>query len=704
MPKRGRFENMQEKKQSILPKPMSPKSNGRWVIALKTATIIIAALLMYHQDLNIILYDALLDESVSHILIIPFLFAYLVYRKRKMIRATISLKSLRNTMHLATLYGILLCIASIMIYWYGSSTFSALEYQAISIPILISGLILILFNLQTLRQLAFPIAFLAFLTPPPSEVLYEFGSTLSVISSEASNAIVNALGIHSVISSEYGNPVVILTRPDNTTMGFMVDIACSGIYSLIGFLIFAVFMAYIIRDKLWKKIIIFLVGFPIIYLFNIIRISIILYIGYQYGEQLALQIFHLIGGWALIFLGTLLLLTISEKILKTDVFMKPQTKANCPECISNLSNTPNDYCPNCSRNITHPRINLNKQDITKIAGISIAIVLLLFIQVPVFALTKGPAQIIITTPQGEQGNTQLLPQIYGYNLQFIYRDTPFEETSHQDASLLYIYIPMDSSKYKIFIGIEIASIRSALHPWELCLITWPQTHGYQPKVTQLDLRDTQILQNPPIIARFFAFQYSNSNNTQVVLYWYETSSFTINNTAQQKQVKISLVVYPKSPQDIQAIEEQLLPFAAEIVNYWQPMKSWSQIALVLSQYGDKITMVTSSFLTIPIILVAYYKRKEKNNNNILYNKLSLIDRQIIYTVQMIEKNNTTIPTLKNIYYQYKNIINGNIQKEEMQNILLKAEKSGLVNNQIINWQDEPMKVWKVNLGKNIKNI
>lgn len=395
--------------------------------------------------------------------------------------------------HLVTISGILLCATAVILYWHGSYTFTPLEFHIITLPIFIAGLTLILFNPKTLYQIFFPIAFLIFLTPPPSEILYGLGSTLSVISSEASNTIVNTLGIPSTISSEYGNPTIIITRPDNTTLGFTVDIACSGIYSLIGFLLFATFIAYITRDKTWKKTIIFLVGLPLIYLLNTIRITTILLLGYQYGEQLALQIFHLLGGWALIFIGTLLLLTITEKLFKTKIFINTP---KCQQCNPNSPNSWQDFCCNCGRLLKYPQTKLRKSDLAKIATIAIAVILLLSIQAPVFALTKGPAQITIQTPTGEQGNTQILPQIQGYTLQFIYRDKNFEQITKQEASLIYSYMPLDRTKEPIWVGIEIATTRSYLKPWEYCLITWPITHGYQPQVTQLDLRDVQILQNP----------------------------------------------------------------------------------------------------------------------------------------------------------------------------------------------------------------
>jgi len=104
------------------------------------------------------------------------------------------------------------------------------------------------------------------------------------------------------LTEEFGTPVINLASTAGIPISFSVDIACSGLYSLIGFLVFAFFLAYVTREKLLKKTVIFLVGLPLIYLLNVMRIIIIIVLGYNYGMDLALQVFHLIGGWVLIFL------------------------------------------------------------------------------------------------------------------------------------------------------------------------------------------------------------------------------------------------------------------------------------------------------------------------------------------------------------------------------------------------------------------
>jgi len=667
-------------------------------ISLKTTTILVATLVLFYQDLAIIANNALQSEFMSHILAIPFLFAYLLYRKRKMVRAVIPFETSnqsKQTKHLSTLSGMVLCVTAMILYWHGSYTFTPLEYHILTLPIFTAGLTLILFNPQTLRQLAFPIIFLIFLTPPPSEILYGLGATLSVISSEASNTLVNALGIASTISGEYGNPTIIITRPDNTTIGFTIDIACSGIYSLIGFLIFVAFIAYLARDKTWKKAAIFLIGLPLIYVLNIIRITIILLIGYYYGKQLALQTFHLIGGWVLVFLGTLILLTITEKLLKTKIFKKPQLQP-CQECNLNPQNPPQDFCPNCGRLLKYPKTKLKKQDIAKIATIALSVTLLLLVQVPVFALTEGPAQIIIQTPTGEQGNTQILPQIPNHTLQFWYRDKDFEQLAKQDASLIYVYTPLNGTDEPIWVAIEIASATSSLHRWETCFITWPQTHGYQPKITQLDLKDTQILENPPLTARYFAFQYTKTNQTQLVLYWYETATFKTNTTVQQKHVKMSLITYPDTPQNVTEAENRLLPFATAIANHWQPTKTWSQIALAISVNGPTLAAAAVTLLAAILMFNVIEKNKRKKTNTYAYKKLSKMNQQIIEAVHQAQR--TATGTITNIAKTYENIAEEKITAENLLQKLTEAEKAGLVEKEVINEQDEPVLGWKTQLS------
>jgi exosortase len=665
------------------------------ILLLKIVTIVAAVLAVFHPDLTIILNDALVSESMSHILIIPFLFIYLLYRKRKMLRAVIPIEKQghpRQLRPLPTIAGIVLSTAAILLYWHGSYTFTPLEYHMLALPIFSTGLTLVLFNPQTLRQLAFPLAFLVFLIPPPSEILYGLGSTLSIVSSEVSYALINSLGIPSTLTSEYGNPVIEITRPTGTTISFAVDIACSGIYSLIGFLIFAVFIAYIMRDKPWKKLTLFLIGFALIYILNIARIATILLIGYHYGEEIALQLFHMLGGLTFIFVGTLVLLLFAEKILRTQIFAKPSQK--CSTC-NPSTETNHNFCLTCSRILKPAHIRFQRTDIIKIAAIIVSVILLVSIQTPVFALTEGPAQIIVQTASGEQGNTELLPQIQGYTLVFVYRDRDFEEIASQDASLVYAYEPLDNTKELVWVAVEIGSATSMLHSWEVCLISWPIAHGRPASATQLGVKDIQIQQNPPIIARYFAFQWVKTNQTEVVLYWFETARFMTNGTAQQKRLKMSLITYPDTPQNITEVED-LLPFATAITKHWQPIKTWTQISMLLSQNGAYLAAITTALLVPVTVLYTLEKRKARKANAKAYKKLAKPNRQIIDAIAETEKN--TPPTLDAIATTHKNRTGETIEEKKLLHKLRELEKTEIIKDDVANIRDEPTMIWKTQMA------
>lgn len=665
-----------------------------FLIALKALAVAIALIALYFQDLNIVFNDALNNEVTSYIIIIPFLLAYLIYRKRKMLRAAISTKTQnqpKNTQHLPTLAGALLCIIAILLYWSGSYTFTPLEYHMLTLPLFAAGLTLALFNLQTLRQALFPIVFLLFLAPPPSEILYGLGSILSVISSEVSTAIVNVFGIPATLSGEFGTPTIVVTRPDSSVMNFSVDVACSGIYSLIGFVVFGAFVAFIVRDKLWKKALTFAIGFPLIYLLNVLRITIIIGIGYQIGEQFALDMFHLLGGWVLIFLGTLLLLLISEKIIKTKIFERKPTP--CLSCKSDQPLSTETYCKACGRIQKYPQTRSIKIDITKIVAMALAIILLLSLQTPVFAATQGPAQILIQTPDGEQGSTQLFPELSNYTIMFQYRDTEFERVSKQDLSLIYLYAPQQEDKQPVWIALEIAGTTIPLHRWETCLITWPETHGYQPGVTQLELRDIQIIDNPLIIGRYFGFQYHSDNQTQLVLYWYETNAFTINNSTQQEHVKLSLIVYPDKPEDIPQMETQLQTMATAIANYWQPIKTMNLFSMLIRQQGTTMAAATTTLVIAIAVFYLFELNKRKQANRILYQKLSQPNQQLISIIQKTQK--TTIPTLHNIEETYRRTTGDTITTNQLEQKIVELEKTGIIKSTIINNQDQPTQTWRV---------
>jgi exosortase len=344
---------------------------NRLVLGLKIAALVVAVFFVFHQDLVTVAVDAVQNESTTYVLAIPFLFAYLVYRKRKMLAVVMPLEvqaQPRIRRDLATSVGVLLAATAMLLCWYGSST----AYHMLTLPIFAGGLTLILFNVQTLKESAFPLAFLVLLTPP-SGILSRVGPAFSSASSEASYAFIRAVGIPSTLTSQLGNPVIQVTRSAGEALAFTVGASSSGLYSLLGFLVFAVFVCYTIRDKLWRRLLLFPVGLLIIYALSVSRIVMVLLIGYDFGRTLAMDLFILLSGWILIFIGTFLTLAFSGKVLQTQIFSNPSQ--GCPRC-SSESQADQNMCFSCGTILKPSPARLRETDLVK-TGVIIAVLLLL---------------------------------------------------------------------------------------------------------------------------------------------------------------------------------------------------------------------------------------------------------------------------------------------------------------------------------------
>lgn len=658
--------------------------------------ILLASLVFYSQDFSILVNEALQSDLASHILVIPFLLAYLVYRKRKMIKAVVFLESsthARKDVLIREIVGAMLCFLAFFLYWHGSRTFYPLEYHMVSLPLFVAGCVLLLFNMETLKVLAIPITFLLFLIPPPFQTVYAAGTTLSTFSSQAAFNVLKAIGFSVSLENQYETPLIILGKPEGAPLTFAINIACAGIYSLIGYTIFAAFVAYITRGSTWKKATVFFVGFPLIYALNIIRIIIIVMIGNQYGMEAAMQTFHLLGGWVLIFLGTLILIPSSEKILKIRIFIIRAKPTACPDCNQDVKKNRN-FCVGCGKLLRYINVKNSKRTLLKIAALLVGTSLIVSLQVPVFVITEGPAQVFIQSAKGEQtATTQIFPKIPNYTLQFLYRDEKFEEIAQRDLALVYAYIPKNQSGKTIWVALEIGRSQSAYHAWEGSLITWPQVQGQQPIAKQLDLRDVELLQNPPIIGRFFAFQPTGSDVTQVILYWFENAFIDTGPSVELKYIKMSLIAFTKNPDGYAKVEDMLLPFGKMITSHWQPIKAWPSMLIFIASQGNVFMPLIITLLAIILTIQILLKQKQKESNLQAYNKLRLKDEKLILLAvhQAAQKDK---PVGNAIASAYHKLAGKTIKMDLLHSELEEAEEASFVKKDVVNQEDEPIIVWK----------
>ena len=157
--------------------------NSKNTLSIKILVATMSFIILYWRDLFLIINEALNNESSSHIIAVPFLLGYIIYRNRRRIHASMthpyeSITSFNHNKY-NRISGAILCFLGYIMMWYGSYTFYTLEIHIISLPIFVSGITLIIFNYHTLKATIFPIIFLLFLVPLPVTMLQTAVSFLS---------------------------------------------------------------------------------------------------------------------------------------------------------------------------------------------------------------------------------------------------------------------------------------------------------------------------------------------------------------------------------------------------------------------------------------------------------------------------------------------------------------------------------------------
>jgi len=512
--------------------------------------------------------------------------------------------------------------------------------------------------------------------------------------------LLKTLGLPVTLSSSYGPPTIELTTSAGQSTSFAVDLPCSGIYTFIAFAMFATFLVLVASAPVLKKIGLFVIGFFMFEILNIIRITTIVSVGYWFGEEAAMFMFHTVAGLLLIFIGMLLILLVAEKILKIQTFPTSQEQPPCRKCKTSLKNFEN-FCLSCGKflNPFHPRISQKFWAKLFLLLLGCTIVTLT-IHAPTFIIAQGTKNEPIGLISGSESATNIFPNITrsdrdeNYTPRFLYRDTNYERIAHQDASLMYYY----NSSPIVYVDMGVASSISNLHSWEVCLVAWQTAHGRHPLISVLDSRDIQLLPDIPIIARYFIFIdeegiYVPKNYTQVTLYWYERATFNMGITVEQKYVRLSLIAYTRNATNYQQLEDQLLTFGQAIASYWEPLKSQSLVSLGVPAQQ---LLLALSIAFIVFTKTAQYSndwRKKTNNLKVFNNFAPPEERFILQTILDLAKEKKKMET-RDIYAAIKRRKGKSVKSDELFDVLTRLEEYGFIKRDIASIQNRPKLTWK----------
>lgn len=660
------------------------------------ALLIILIAVVYGDDFQILINEALQSEALSHILLLPFLAGFLFYLKKDTVRASLAIERSRKksgSKRLDEAMGVALCLIAFVVYWYGSFTFNPLEYHILSLPIFLMGVTLVLLNLKALITLILPMLFLLFLIPPPIEIVSGLGGAMGNFNTQASYFLLKTVGMPVELSSTYGPPIITLvSTATGQPSSFTIDLPCSGVYSLLAFAMFAAFLALIASGPIWKKVLLFVFGFLIFETLNILRITTVITAAYQFGEEIAMLIFHNVAGLILIFTGMLIVLLIADRFLRIQVLPKAPTVTPCRRCKTAVRKF-QDFCLNCGRFLAPIRTGLSKRLWIKLSLLMLGCsIFALSVSAPTFVFSE---EIIdLSQNSGVQNTTSILPQISGYqNATFVYRDVDYERMAHQDAAVWYVYT--NKSKPTVHVGINVASSITNLHNWEVCLVGWQTAQGQYPLVSVLDSRDVQLLQGIPLIARFLVFKGLPEmyNYTQVTLYWYETAVFDTGDALELRYFRINLIIMAENSTEFQRYEDELSMIGQNVASYWGPLKVQSFISLSTPAQQLLLVLLVAFVAIAKISQVSSENRRKANNREVFDRHASPRDKLILNTTLKLIKERKAATT-EDIKKACKERMGKAISLTKLVDTLTRFAEYGFIRKSTDTIHNVPKVVWK----------
>jgi exosortase len=231
--------------------------------------VAVALAIIYWPVLRWMVNSWISSDYYSHGFLIPVVSAIVVWIKRDVLR-----HKEPSSM------GIYLIVSGAIFYPL-SFLWQMRVLGALSLIIILGGLLLAIWGTRAFRTLLFPWVFLLFMVP--FWFIQDIAYRLQYLSVNWGSAIASVLGLPIVTS---GNEIHL------GSIAFTVGIVCSGINTLVALLALAAVYAYILKGPSGARYGLFLLAIPIAIAANVLRIASIILVAYFFNVETATGWYH----------------------------------------------------------------------------------------------------------------------------------------------------------------------------------------------------------------------------------------------------------------------------------------------------------------------------------------------------------------------------------------------------------------------------
>ncbi len=233
------------------------------------------------------------NSYYSHGILIPVISAFLIWKKRAVLK-----KIPVKPSH----WGFELFSAGVILYW-ASAILHVYFTSGFAMIIILAGLILYFYGERTLKEIRFPVLFLAFMVPMPIILVAFVCFKLKIIAAHLATLVLNLMGLPALQQSS----LIMMSHSY-----VEVEDSCGGLRSLISLAALGSIFAYRLKLRLSKKILLFASAIPIAVVTNALRIVFLAAVGEIWGTQYTQGFLHGLSGYMVFIFAFLMLFTVKK--------------------------------------------------------------------------------------------------------------------------------------------------------------------------------------------------------------------------------------------------------------------------------------------------------------------------------------------------------------------------------------------------------
>ena len=287
----------------------SQKTRTRIQVIALIATVLVA----YNYSLSTLLQTADQQTPLAYISLVPAIALALAAIRARPLRPEPPIYD----RHVDYTIGIPLIVAAIAVNEILPARMSAMFWvyriDLLTLPMFVAGAVAIIFGSRVLWRQRLAIAFLILAWPYPYQKYL-----LGVL-----NAFTNLtlLGMQKIVlfthlakpSGSLDNTLFIVTH-HGSTFALSVVSACSGVNGIVGFLLVGSAFAAIVKGPIVRKVLWLLGGMVLLWAINLGRITFIFFAGKEWGEPVAINVFHPFVGLVTFSLGVGVMLLLIKPL------------------------------------------------------------------------------------------------------------------------------------------------------------------------------------------------------------------------------------------------------------------------------------------------------------------------------------------------------------------------------------------------------